>query len=592
MYKDFYHLDYVPFTDSPDSDLMDLSRRYQVVFERVVKGLNSQQSLIAFLGEAGLGKVTLLRSALEWYSNPKCKAILIDIRKIHFQNQIYFKDIVKAVYQEIGYEIKYHVSPDALIDLHDIFIKEREKDTRFVVIIDHAHLLPLEVLKSIPKLIDADPDEEPLAQLILSGTPVLEQYLHNPNLQALKQRVQLVAKLDTFNRKESIAHIQRKLSQASPIESPKVFSNAAINKIVKAANGIPRNLNMLCTDVLVAGCRRRKRPIPVSIVKQVLADFQVRRSRRGSRFVRLVVTLVLVATLATGVTFRSALTKPLQTATQWSQQLVERVQPLIADLTQKVFTKSEQTTKPTVTPKPVEAPMAIPVERPLAVAVPPLISPKASPAKATVETTDPLPSKAVVEQPEASPAQTSVETALRPRPSMIQQVSSLIDQHFPKGGAFDLKVWSDKAPGQAYVENENLILYVESEAPAFLRIDYYQADGKIVHLLPNPLIDNRVQAGQRFVLGNEGNAFQFKVAPPFGTEMLTVMASQHPIESQAGTGTGELNRSYIDQLSRQLQTYGPQGKSAAAYVRINTQLQRPSRPDATELPSGMSKGKP
>jgi hypothetical protein len=159
-------------------------------------------------------------------------------------------------------------------------------------------------------------------------------------------------------------------------------------------------------------------------------------------------------------------------------------------------------------------------------------------------------------------------------------VADLIDQHFPKGGALSLKVWSDKAPGDAYVEDENLRLHVVSETPAFLRIDYYQADGKIVHLLPHPLINNQVKAGERFTLGGKGNAFQFKVAPPFGTEMLTVVASQSPIDGKSEAATGELNGSYVDRLSRQLQTYVTQGKAAAAYVRIQTQPHGVRRPGA------------
>ncbi len=133
--------------------------------------------------------------------------------------------------------------------------------------------------------------------------------------------------------------------------------------------------------------------------------------------------------------------------------------------------------------------------------------------------------------------------------------------------------------------------HVQSETSAFLRIDYYQADGKVVHLLPNPLIDNRVQAGQRFTLGGDGNAFQFTVAPPFGTEMLTVVASQQPIDSQVETAFSDLDGAYIEQLARQLQAYGTQGEAAAAYVRIQTQPQERSHPDATQLRPGMSKGR-
>ncbi len=224
-----------------------------------------------------------------------------------------------------------------------------------------------------------------------------------------------------------------------------MFSNAAIRKIVKAANGIPRNLNMLCTDALVAGCRRRKRPIPASIVKQVLADFQVPRSRRTARFAWLAIAVVLVATLAAGVAFRDALPGYVHQVSAWPRQVIDQVSPLLADLTQKAASWSSSAPKPMAVSTPVAAPPA--VDRPASEAVVP------SPPQTMVEAPQLPPSRVRVE----------VETALPPLRSHLKQVASLVDQHFPQGGAFGLKVWRDKAPGQAYVEHENLILYVQSE---------------------------------------------------------------------------------------------------------------------------------
>jgi general secretion pathway protein A len=566
---------------TPDTDLANLGRRHYAVFEQIAEGLNKQQSLIVFMSESGLDNVALLRGALAKKSDSKYKTILIEI---HFHNT-YFNDIVKTIYQEIGYEIKYQFSPDALNDLHDIFIEEREKDVHVVIIIDHAHLLPYEVLKNIPKLIDGYPYKQPLAQLILSGEPALDKQLHDPQLRQLKKRIQLVAKLDTFNRKESIAYIQRKLSMASSVETPKVFSNAAIHKIAKAANGIPRNLDMICTDVLVEGCWRRKRPIPASIVKQVLKDFQAPRLRRRSRFVWLGAVVMLLAMLAAGVTFQDAFSSQAQIVAKWPQQVLDQVPPLFSDLTKKTEALYRQAPKHVVPPVPVAAPSAVPSVRPPSDDVTP---PSLSRTTATLS-----PSKTVVETSPSSPSKPSVETLLSPHDNAIlKQVVDLIDQHFPKGGAFALKVWSDKAPGETYVEGENLILHVMAETPAFLWIDYYQADGKIVHLLPHPLINNQVQAGQRFTLGGNGNAFQFKVARPFGMEMLTVVASQKPMDMKVDTASGRLNNAYVEHLSRRLQTYSSQGKTAAAYVRIQTQPQGSTRTKSTALQPVLSNGKP
>ena len=564
-----------PFTLTPGLDLASLNRRHRVVFEGIVEGLNQGQSLVALLGEAGLGKIALLRYALENNNVPKYKIILIDASNIQSQSSIHFDSIIKAIYQEIGYESKHQSSVDTLMDLHDIFLEEQKKDSNLVIIIDHAHLLPDDVLHSMPKLIDVYPHQQPLAQMVLVGEPDLNQALQHANLRQLKKRIQLIGELAPFNYRESLAYIQHKLAAASSTGGPPVLSNAAMRRIAKAANGIPRTLNMLCTDVMVAGYAERSRPISVNVVKQVLADFPMRRAPWASRLAWVGAAAMLFAALAAGFAYRAELASQAQRAARLPQQVSTRLRPLLADL-------KPQTTTP-LTPAPTEAPPTRPAQPPVSKVEPPAQAPVEAPSVTPAQrpSTEAMP-----------PAKVGGETPSSPSERAMQGVAALIDQHFPQGGAFGLKVWSNKAPGETYVDGERLVLHVAAETPAFLWIDYYQADGQIVRLLPHPLISNQTQAGQRFTLGGAGNAFQFTVAPPFGMEMLTVVASQTPIDLAAGTAVGAAGDLDIDDLSRRLQTYGSQGKAAAAYVRIRTQPRGAARPQSTGLQPLLQHGKP
>ena len=304
---------------------------------------------------------------------------------------------------------------------------------------------------------------------------------------------------------------------------------------------------------MVAGYAERARPISVRVVKQVLADFPVRRSPWAARLAWLGVVVVVLAALAAGLTFRDALPNSLPLAAHW--------QPILAGL--------KQQTTGWLAPAPhSEAPAGQLTQTPQPLPASEPTRPTASAPSAPTQR--PL--------PETPPAEVSVETPSSPGERAIQRVAALIDRHFPQGGAFGLKVWSNKAPGETYVEGEPLILHIMAEAPAFLWIDYYQADGQIVSLLPHPLISNQAQAGQRFTLGGAGSAFQFTVAAPFGAEMLTVVASPTPIDAAAGAAVGATGDLDVDRLSRLLQAYGAQGRAAAAYVRIRTQREGAARP--------------
>jgi hypothetical protein len=97
---------------------------------------------------------------------------------------------------------------------------------------------------------------------------------------------------------------------------------------------------------------------------------------------------------------------------------------------------------------------------------------------------------------------------------------------------FGLKVSTNKKEGEPFVEGERLVIYVESEKDAYLKLDYYTAEGKVVHLVPNVFTNEaRIQGGQKYSFGDEGAAAEFKISAPFGDETIKAMASTVPFDA-------------------------------------------------------------
>jgi hypothetical protein len=53
----------------------------------------------------------------------------------------------------------------------------------------------------------------------------------------------------------------------------RVFTKGALKRIVKEANGIPRNLNILCDNALITGFGYKRKPVNTKIVNEVITDF-------------------------------------------------------------------------------------------------------------------------------------------------------------------------------------------------------------------------------------------------------------------------------------------------------------------------------
>jgi hypothetical protein len=122
-----------------------------------------------------------------------------------------------------------------------------------------------------------------------------------------------------------------------------------------------------------------------------------------------------------------------------------------------------------------------------------------------------------------------------------------------------------------YTAGEKLVVNIVTASAAYLQVDYYQADGQVVHLLPNALDANYVAAGETFTLGKPGSSFQFEISPPFGVEMLTVIASQQPLGALGDIPSVEPASLYLERLATRLEHYQADATVAVAYTRIRTQ---------------------
>jgi hypothetical protein len=95
---------------------------------------------------------------------------------------------------------------------------------------------------------------------------------------------------------------------------------------------------------------------------------------------------------------------------------------------------------------------------------------------------------------------------------------------------FGVRLWTNKEDGQ-FIEGERLMIYVTPERDGYLQLDYFQADGTVVHLVPNLFSGQvMVKAGQTYVFGDDTSSQHFVIQHPFGNETVKAMLSAQPAE--------------------------------------------------------------
>jgi hypothetical protein len=140
----------------------------------------------------------------------------------------------------------------------------------------------------------------------------------------------------------------------------------------------------------------------------------------------------------------------------------------------------------------------------------------------------------------------SIEDMIRQRINAKEIAQSAKNALVPGQPAFRIKVWTNKPEGR-FLEDEKVVIYVQSDRDAYLKLDYFQADGTVVHLVPNFYRGQAfIKGGKKYAFGDETSPEQFIIRPPYGTEAIKAIVGVRPFETGAeGEPSVSDSRTYL-----------------------------------------------
>jgi len=230
-------------------------------------GIESGKGLVVVTGEVGTGKTTILR----WIMQRLDRTVLV----AHIFNP---RLSVTEFYQHVASLLdvqEWETKPELLVSLGQALESRHSRGLRTVLIIDEAQGLSPNVLEEIRLLSNFESDTAKQLQIVLTGQPELRDVLNNPGLRQLKQRVALRCVIKPLpNVAETDRYITSRLL-VSGAERTDIFSTDAIDYIYRCTEGIPRNINNLCDNALLAGYAAGDLIIGRAIIEEVAESFDM-----------------------------------------------------------------------------------------------------------------------------------------------------------------------------------------------------------------------------------------------------------------------------------------------------------------------------
>src|SRR5918993_324954 len=230
-------------------------------------GVESGKGLIVVTGEVGTGKTTILR----WMMQRLDRAVLVGYV---FNPRLTVPEFYQHVTRVLDVD-DWETKADLLFKLGKVLESRHARGLRTVLIIDEAHGLSTSVLEEIRLMSNFESDSAKLLQVVLTGQPELRDVLNDPALRQLKQRVALRCEIRPLpDVGETEKYIKSRLTTAGA-ERTDIFTPSAIDFIYRCSEGIPRQINNLCDNALLAGFAAGEPYVTRALVEEVADTFDM-----------------------------------------------------------------------------------------------------------------------------------------------------------------------------------------------------------------------------------------------------------------------------------------------------------------------------
>jgi general secretion pathway protein A len=268
LYEAFFGFSERPFQLTANPRFLFLNPGHREALATLRVGLTSSLGITLLLGQAGTGKTTLLRAALQAEHHPGHRHVVLNHPTLTPHD---FYDIVAG---KLGLPHATGSKGRFLLAFERDLLQRHEAGGLTALVIDEAQSLTHELFEEIRLLANIETEAARLVNVVLVGQPELADRLHDPALRPFRQRVILRCTLTPLDLESTASYIATRL-QVAGAHAPDVFTKDAVSRIYEASHGFPRTIGVVCENALLAGYAAHRKPVDHGIVDDVCRDLDL-----------------------------------------------------------------------------------------------------------------------------------------------------------------------------------------------------------------------------------------------------------------------------------------------------------------------------
>lgn len=227
-----------PFSLSPDPEYLYLTPALEATLHKCRYTIDYQQGLSSILGDAGVGKTSIMRALHNEYAQRE------DCQTVFMPSPSFATDFafVKSISLEFGLKPRRSMV-DQLAELRAFLIELHLTDKNAILLIDEAQKLAGPILEQVRMLLNFETDDAKMIQIILAGQLELRERLRDPSKKALRSRIFAPSLLAPPTIEETVEMLEYRCERFG---EPNPVSVDAGRRAYERARGLPRDVLRIC----------------------------------------------------------------------------------------------------------------------------------------------------------------------------------------------------------------------------------------------------------------------------------------------------------------------------------------------------------